>query len=179
MQVIRSDESIVGGLLWSIRSHRRDGGWYYHNEGGTPVNSFHVPGFASGFEYEETRLLDLLKAAAYQIRGLEIPAIQKPSPAPVLMAKGEGFTWRGSTGAAMYTIERAEKPGGPFTILTTGLDDSVIGDVKNFEGSARASEPLILFYDETKKTGITYYYRIKAVNSAGESAWSKLLTIKP
>jgi mannan endo-1,4-beta-mannosidase len=179
MQVIRSDESIVGGLLWSIRCHRRDGGWYYHNEGGTPVNSFHVPGFASGFEYEETRLLDLLKTEAYNIRGLEIPPVQKPSPAPVLIAKGGGFTWRGSTGAASYTIERAEKPGGPFTILATGLDDSVIGDVKNFEGSIRASEPLVLFYDETKKPGITYFYRIKAMNSAGESAWSQLLTIKP
>jgi hypothetical protein len=64
-------------------------------------------------------------------------------------------------------------------MLATGLHDSVIGDVKNFENSPRAAEPLILFYDETKKTGITYFYRIKAVNSAGESAWSKLLTIKP
>ena len=88
MEVIRTDESIVGGLLWSIRSHRRDGGWYYHNEGGTPVNSFHVPGFASGFEYEETRLLDLLRAEAYHIRGEGNSGFQKPSPAPVLIKKG-------------------------------------------------------------------------------------------
>lgn len=179
MEVIRNDESIVGGLLWSIRSHRRDGGWYYHNEGGTPVNSFHVPGFATGFDYEETRLLDLLKAEAFQIRGLEIPPVQKPSPAPELLVKGDGFTWRGSTGAAMYTIERSDKPGGPFSMLATGLDDSVIGDVKNFEYSPRASEPLILFYDESKKPGVTYYYRIKGINSAGESPWSQVLTIKP
>ena len=179
MQVIRTDESIVGGLLWSIRSHRRDGGWYYHNEGGTPVNSFHVPGFAAGFEYEEMRLLDLLKTEAYQIRGIKIPPVQKPSPAPVLFAQGKGFTWRGSTGAAMYTMERAEKPGGPFTVLASGLHDSVIWDVKNFEGSPLASEPLVLFYDETKTPGTTYYYRIKGINRTGESAWSQVLIIKP
>ena len=179
MQAIRGDESIVGGLLWSIRSHRRDGGWYYHNEGGTPVNSFHVPGFAAGFEYEETRLLDLLRSEAYLIRGMKMPPVQKPSTAPVLFAKGDGFTWRGSTGAAMYTIERAETPRGPFIALATGLHDSVIGDVKSFEGSPRAPEPLILFYDETRKPGITYHYRIKGINAAGESGWSPVLTIKP
>ena len=50
------NSGISGGLLWSIRSHGRDGGWYYHNEGGTKVNSFHVPGYADGFHYDETRM---------------------------------------------------------------------------------------------------------------------------
>jgi hypothetical protein len=177
METIRQ-EGIVGGLMWSIRSHRRDGGWYYHNEGGTPVNSFHVPGFAAGFAYEETRLLDLLRNEAYAIRGMAVPPVEKPTPAPVLMAKGAGFTWRGSTGAACYTMERAENSAGPWSVITVGLQDSVIADVKTFEPSKEASEALVLYYDETQQPGKTYYYRIKGVNETGETDYSNLLEIR-
>ncbi|MCI0513866.1 hypothetical protein L0128_11690 [candidate division KSB1 bacterium] len=176
MQTIR-ETGIVGGLMWSLRSHRRDGGWYYHNEGGTPVNSFHYPGFAAGFGYEETRLLDRLRAEAYLIRGLPCPAELVPAPAPVLRRKGAGFTWRGATGAAFYTIERADFPAGEWQLLGTGLHDSIIQDVKNFEHTPQATEALILFYDESKIPGKTYYYRIKGANRAGESEYSNILEL--
>jgi hypothetical protein len=176
MKTIR-EENISGGLMWSIRSHRRDGGWYYHNEGGTTVNSFHVPGFSAGFVYEETRLLDLLRTEAFLIRGIAPEPVALPSPAPVLMKQGDGFTWRGSTGAAYYTIERSEAVAGPWKTLATGLEDSVLGDVVKYESSAEASEPLILFYDETQKAGKTYYYRIKGINTAGSTAYSQVLKV--
>ncbi len=178
METIRK-EGIVGGLMWSIRSHRRDGGWYYHNEGGTPVNSFHVPGFAAGFAYEETRLLDLLRAEAYAIRGMNVPPVERPTPAPVLMVKGAGFTWRGSAGAAAYTLERAENPSGPWTVMAVGLQDSVIADVKSFEPSPAAAEALVLYYDELKVPGRTYHYRLKGVNVGGETDYSNLVEVKP
>lgn len=176
MKTIRETE-IVGGLMWSIRSHRRDGGWYYHNEGGTPVNSFHVPGFSAGFVYDEIRLLDLLRKEAYLIRGIPAPAIQKPAPAPVLFVQKDGFTWRGATGAAYYIIERADAVKGPWKVLATGLEDSVLADVVKFEPSPEASEPLVLYADETAEKGKTYYYRIKGVNVAGESAYSPILKV--
>lgn len=176
MKTIRETE-IVGGLMWSIRSHRRDGGWYYHNEGGTPVNSFHVPGFSAGFVYDEVRLLDLLRKEAYLIRGIPTPAIQKPAPAPVLFTHKDGFTWRGATGAAYYVIERAEVAKGPWKVLATGIEDSVLADVVKFEPSPEASEPLVLYADETAEKGKTYFYRIKGVNVAGESAYSPVLKV--
>jgi hypothetical protein len=178
MQVIREDQ-IVGGLLWGIRSHRRDGGWYYHNEGGTPVNSYHVPGFSVGHVYDETRILDLLRKEAYAIRGLPVPPMEKPSPAPVLMRLGDGFTWRGSAGASGYTLERAASKSGPFHVIATGLEDAVIADVAKFENSAEAALPQVLYYDESGKAGVTYFYRLKAFNAAGESAYSALLEVKP
>lgn len=171
MQTIR-EEGISGGLIWSIRGRRRDGGWYYHNEGGTPVNSFHIPGFTVGYVYEETRLLDLLRREAFLIRGIAPDALQKPSPAPVLFLQGEGFTWRGSAGAENYTIERAEKASGPWTVVAMGLEDSVIADVVNFEHTPEASNPLELWHDENREPGKTYFYRIKAVNQAGETDYS-------
>lgn len=177
METIRT-EGIVGGLMWSIRSHRRDGGWYYHNEGGTPVNSFHVPGFAAGYAYEETRLLDLLRKEAYAIRGMVVPPAEKPTPAPVLMAKGAGFTWRGSTGAASYTMERATQPAGPWEVIAVGLEDSVIADVKTFEPSQEASEALVLYHDELRPRDQTCYYRIKGVNVAGATDYSNLVEIR-
>jgi len=177
MQTIQ-DNDIVGGLLWSIRGRRRDGGWYYHNEGGTPVNSYHVPGFAVGFVYEETRMLDLLRREAYAIRGIDVPAVKKPSPAPVLFTQGDGFTWRGSAGASCYTIERSAKQTGPFTVLATGLQDAVIADVKSFEPTPEASLPQILYVDESALPGKIYFYRIKAVNAAGASAYSPIFTKK-
>ena len=172
------NSGISGGLLWSIRSHRRDGGWYYHNEGGTKVNSFHVPGFADGFHYDETSMLDLLRVRAFKIRGIRPPEIEKPYPVPVLMAKDHGFTWRGSAGARYYTIERSESPSGPWKILVTGLCDSVVEDVAAFESSLEASEPLVLYRDETRNKGVTYYYRIKATNETGETDYSNVVEVR-
>jgi hypothetical protein len=177
MNTIRED-GIVGGLMWSIRSHRRDGGWYYHSETGTPVNSFHVPGFAAGFGFDETRLLDMLRTQAYLIRGQEPPPAALPSPVPVLKRQGDGFTWRGSTGAASYTIERAASPDGPWTVLAVGLQDSVIANVADFENTPRASQALQLYTDESRKPGTLAFYRLKAVNAAGETGYSNILGLE-
>jgi hypothetical protein len=174
MKTIR-EEGISGGLLWGIRGHRRDGGWYYHNEGGTPVNSYHIPGFPAGFIYEETRTLDLLTRESWAIRGLPVPPVWKPSPAPVLLPFKDGFTWRGSAGATHYVIERAEKPNGPFSVLRDGLHDSILQDVTKWEHSPAAQEPLVLYIDESATPGKTYFYRIKAVNQAGSTEYSPVV----
>lgn len=179
MKTIRENEGIVGGLMWSMRGHRRDGGWYYHNEGGTFVNSFHVPGFACGRNYEEKRLLDAVRREAYLMRGEDVPLVVAPAPAPVLREQGEGFTWRGATGAAYYEIERAENANGPWSVIATGLHDAIVEDVTTFEPSKEASLPLVLYYDETKEPGKTYYYRIRGANESGFSPYSDILTVAP
>ena len=178
MKTIRQT-GIAGGLMWSLRAHRRDGGWYYHNEGGTIVNSYHVPGFSVGYEYDETRLLNLLRQEAFAIRGLPVPPVEIPDPAPVLMRCGNGFTWRGSTGAESYTLERAERPTGPWVTIATTLQDSVIFDVKSFEPSPGSSEPLVLYWDAAQLPGTTYYYRLKGVNIAGATPYSDPIEWKP
>jgi hypothetical protein len=176
MRVIRQD-GIVGGLLWSIRSHRRDGGWFYHNEGGTPVNSYHVPGFAAGYAYEETRMLELLRHEAYAIRGLPAPAVAKPGPAPVLIRRKDGFTWRGSTGAACYTIERAESPKGPWLAAAVGLADSVVADAGGLEENPDPS-PTLLWHDENAPAGKKCFYRVKGLNVAGETEYSNVVRVE-
>ena len=66
-EVIRNGTS--GALLWGIRSHRRDGGFYFHDESGGYV-SYHWPGFSSGDKVDERNLLRILREKAYQIRGV-------------------------------------------------------------------------------------------------------------
>jgi len=173
IEEIRAD-GMTGGLLWGIRGHRRDGGFYYHNEGGTPVNAYHWPGFATGQGYDERRLLDLLRREASAISDRALPPVPLPSPAPVLRLAGEGFTWRGSTGAAAYTLERAGAPGGPWERLAVGLQDSVIADVVNYERE-KTSAPDVLYVDESAPSGEPRYYRLKAVNPAGETDYSAVV----
>jgi len=179
LRTIREDTRIAGALLWSARSHRRDGGWFYHNEGGTPVNSFHVPGFATGAAYDETRVLDLLRREAYAVRGEPVPPREKPAPAPVLLPLGAGgFTWRGATGASSYVLERAPDPDGPWTVIARDLQDSVVTDVKTFESSPESAQPVPLYFDEEAPAGATCHYRIKGVNVAGETAYSPVVTVR-
>jgi hypothetical protein len=170
MRAIRED-GLAGGLLWGIRGHRRDAGFYYHNEGGTTVNSYHWPGFATGQAYDERRLLALLRSEAYAIRGEQLPPLPKPAPAPVLLRVGAGFSWRGSTGASSYTLERAPGVAGPWQVLAAGLEDSVIADVRAYE-EKRISAPESLYVDESAPAGTRCFYRLKAVNGAGETDYS-------
>jgi hypothetical protein len=45
----------------------------------------------------------------------------------------------------------------------------------NCEHTAAAQWPQVLYTDETAKKGKIYYYRIKAMNDAGASAYSPIL----
>ena len=74
-----------GALLWGIRSHRRDGGFYYHDESGGYA-SYHWPGYQSGDKVDERNLLKVLREKAYQIRGETIPPVPIPEPVPLLLA---------------------------------------------------------------------------------------------
>ena len=175
MRTIR-EEGLVGGFLWSLRVHRRDGGFFYHNEGGTPINSYHFPGFGAGHDYDETQFLDLLRAEAFAIRGLTPPPLTPPTPAPVLLRTHDGFTWRGSTGASHYAIERADNVEGPWTVVADGLGDSVVSNVKDFEAKNDAT-PVTLWTDESAGPGTTHVYRIRGLNAAGGTDYSAPLRV--
>jgi hypothetical protein len=42
-----------------------------------------------------------------------------------------------------------------------------------------AASPPIMLYDENRKPGLTYYYRIKGLNIAGESNYSEVPEVGP
>jgi mannan endo-1,4-beta-mannosidase len=154
------NDDISGGLLWSLRFHRREGGFYWHMEVGTGGNfykAYHWPGFASGDAYGEREVLDLMRDNAFAIRGQLPPPIELPA-APTLLAivTPAAISWQGSAGASSYDVERATTAAGPWSTIAQNVSDA-------------DTQYRPLFSDGTVEPGATYFYRILARNSAGAS----------
>jgi hypothetical protein len=152
-------EKISGVLIWSLRFHDRDGGFYSHSEpyGGDIYKAYHWPGFTSGNAFDETNALSLMRRKAFEIRNIPVPAIEKPA-APVLLDIKDvaAVSWQGSAGASGYTVERAESQNGTWQIAGDNISDA------DFQYRP-------LFNDTGAEMGKSYYYRVTAENSAGKS----------
>jgi hypothetical protein len=178
------DEGISGALLWSLRMHRREGGFYWHMEVGTGRNiykAFHWPGFASGDRYDERVVMRLMREKAHEIRGIGLPPLDPPAPPKLLpIERASAISWQGSAGAEAYDVWRAEERGTDNPVRpavdssrTTSTDKivrptgpwtKIAGDVSDAEVQYRP-----LFNDEKAEPGARYWYRVTARNSAGES----------
>lgn len=156
------DSGASGGLSWSLRFHSRDGGFYWHSEmlGLGLYKAFHWPGFDSGKDYDEKNVMKMMRKKAFEIRGENLPPIPPPK-APVLMTitSPASINWQGSEGASGYDIQRRELPKGVWTTLEAGISDA-----------EEAYRPL--YTDKETLPGKSYEYRVRAINSAGESEWS-------
>ena len=156
---------VSGAMIWSLRFHNRDGGFYWHSEpGGADVfKPYHYPGFATGAPYKEIDLLKLLRAKAYGISGLPVPRRESPTPPKLLPIKSVAeVSWQGSVGASSYDVERATRANGPWRIVGGDVDDTWV-QYRN------------LFCDSDAEPGNTYYYRVRAKNAAGTSAPSNVV----
>lgn len=154
-----------GALIWSLRTHNTDGGFYWHSEpyGGNLFKSYHWPGFSSGDPFDARNCIQLVSEKAFQISKRRPE--QKPPKAPVLLPINDvaEISWQGSAGASGYTIERSESQDGPWDQIAENVSDA---DVQY--------RPL--FNDETADIGKAYYYRVSAINDAGTSPPSNIVT---
>lgn len=119
-------ESIAGTMIWSIRSHAVDGGFYWHTEiddGQRLYRSYHWPGFPSGEAYDETGVLDLIAEYGWATQGVRVRPLYPPE-APVILSVGDDIQWRGSAGASSYILERADTETGPWTEIAYNFDDA-------------------------------------------------------
>jgi hypothetical protein len=159
------DENVSGALLWSLRYHNRDGGFYWHHEpaGGDLFKAYHWPGFVSGAAYDEINLMQLMQSMAYEIRGLPGPAVT-PLEAPELLdiVTPAAISWRGSAGASGYDIERAGSPEGPWQLIGYDVSDA------RFQYRP-------LFTDDTVERGARYFYRVRARNGFDRSQPSNVV----
>ena len=98
--------------------------------------------------------------------GIESPPGSPPAPPdpPGLLpiASTDAISWRGSTGATSYDVERAALPNGPWILAGLDIDDT-------------ESQYRPLFADRFVKAGERYYYRVRAKNEAGISAASNVV----
>ena len=157
-------KGVAGAMVWSLRFHNRDGGFYWHSEpaGGGLYKAYHYPGFATGAAYEEAQLMKLMREKAHEIRGLTPAPPEVPAPPVLLPVKSVAeISWRGSAGASAYDVERAAKPKGPWQVVGPDVDDTW-------------AQYRPLFSDATAEPGKSYYYRVRAKNEAGASAPSNV-----
>lgn len=165
MDAIIQEPAIAGGLIWSLRFHNQDGGYYWHHEpfGGDFFKAYHWPGGPAGEPYDETRFMRLVRAKAWQIQDRPAPPIERPDPPSQLWVTDGGIiTWRGSAGAAAYELQRADQPNGPWQTIAYQLTDD-----------AAQYRPLAV--DEFAQPGRGYYYRLLARNEGGRSFPSKVV----
>ena len=151
---------ITGALIWSLRHHRDQGGFYWHTEieeGETLFRSYHWPGFGSGEAYDEREILALHREAAWAVAGEPAPELQAPVPPTVLSCADPGAVmWQGSTGASHYTLYRASSEKGPWTEVLTDFDDA------SEPNTARVADP-------EPPLGETVFYRMEAHGEGGSS----------
>jgi len=162
---ITSIPGIAGGLIWSLRYHREEGGFYWHSEpfGLGLYKAYHWPGFATGNSYDEINLLKMFREKAFKIQGREVPAVPVPR-LPELLPINDIYSinWKGSAGASGYNIERAESKNGPWILIGYNISDAV-------------TPYFSLFHDESAEIGKKYYYRVQAVNASGISDISNIV----
>lgn len=154
----------AGGLLWSLRFHDRDGGFYWHSEpsGGNQYKAFHWPGSAVGAAYDEIDLMAMVRREAFAIRRLTPPPIPVPaSPALLPITDAAAISWQGSVGASSYTVERAPAPDGPWQVAGKDIDESCV-------------QYRPLFADESAPGG-NWFYRVRAKNVSGSSRPSNVV----
>lgn len=145
---------VCGALLWSLRFHRREGGFYWHSEpsGMGRFKAYHWPGFASGDAYDERQMLAQMRSAAARIQGKpDAPTPPRSPSCPKLLpiATPGDISWQGIAGAENYALERAESATGPWSVLDATIDDT--------------RDPYRpLFQDQTALANVPYWYRVTA-----------------
>ncbi|QHW31794.1 hypothetical protein GZH47_13730 [Paenibacillus rhizovicinus] len=161
-----------GIMIWSLRPHKDDGGFFWHDENPGNWASYHWPGFASGDYYGESDIIrTVYKYAHYMNAGdvaktTAVPPIPAPANAPVLLGIDSvaDIKWKGSVGASGYEVQRLPEGGTEWETVANGFSDG-----------GRAGTPA--FHDETALTGTAYDYRVRGVNESGASEWSNVVHV--
>lgn len=156
------NNGLTGGMLWSLRFHNREGGFYHHTEN-SKFASYRFPGFSNGEYYDEKAVLTLIREKAYQIDNRQMPPLPVPE-SPELLETDDisKISWRGSAGAASYTIERKEEYETDWKIIAENLEDAKY-------------QYRPLFNDESAEISKRYFYRMFAKNESGISAYSNII----
>ncbi len=164
---VMGDYGVDGAMVWSLRYRDARGGYYWHRDDQSTYdinyNSYHWPGFAENSEFEEKKVVDMIREYSYRMDGQQTPPPPVPDTAPQLLdiASPSAINWRGTTGANGYDVERATSADGPWTVVAHDLSDSM---------SVVREGPL--FRDVSTQTGTSYWYRVRGRNVDNPTGWS-------
>jgi hypothetical protein len=166
LAAVKTIPAVSGALVWSLRYHSRDGGFYTHLET-YPFASYHLPGFPStssgAFPPDEKSVTSLVKSYATKFSNpLGNPYVNSaPSPKPKLIRNGDGgLTWMGSAGASSYQLEYRKSSTSSFSVVKSNLVDNVGSGATIYPGPLARGQ-----------------YRMFARNTYGKSAYSVNLSV--
>ncbi|KNC98716.1 uncharacterized protein SPPG_06394 [Spizellomyces punctatus DAOM BR117] len=164
--VIQNKPGFAGALLWSLRGHSKDGGFYIHKEM-HGYWSYHYPGFptAPGFGEDESTVVPMVASYAAELAkqtSFTIPPKAIPSPPTLLNTTTPELKWRGVSGSSSYDVERSVGSE-LWDVVATVVDAKKPGET--------------LFVDQNVQVGRTYMYRVRARNSVGVSNPSNVVNI--
>jgi hypothetical protein len=156
---------IAGSLIWSLRFHSIQGGFYVHNENDKWL-SYHAPGFpeSPGFHKEEKDLVPMVREYGLRIQGRDVYATPFPVPSRPSVVQGiretpKELRWMGSAWAKGYNIERSNENGGEWVRIASNVPDN-----------KETHQPL---YTDAGVESATY--RIQAIGVQGQtSEWLEL-----
>jgi Cellulase (glycosyl hydrolase family 5) len=150
----------TGAMIWKYVAHSVNGGYNEHS--GIDSLQFAWPPSPQCSLYDEVGTMNMMRNKAYQIRGQAVPAITAPE-APVLLGISyvDSIKWKAGSGAETYDVERAASSDGPWTVVGADVTDNI--------------SVLPPFKDTSAVIGNSYYYRVKAKNSAGVSSYSNVI----
>ncbi|HVE39050.1 MAG TPA: hypothetical protein VNM14_04130 [Planctomycetota bacterium] len=162
-QVSLSWSASSGATGYTLKRSNSTGG-PYTTVGSSSGLSLLDPGLANGTTY--FYVVTAFNSGGESANSGEVSATPLPPPAAptnltvTLSAGSAQLQWTGSAGAATYTVRRATAPGGPFTVLASGIGGTT-------------------YTDSSVVMGTTYYYTVSASNTAGESAPSAAGSVTP
>ncbi len=134
---------IAGDLYWALFAHNDTYGFVADDSG----YSLHFPGDTA----DRRSRVQALRAHAYHIRGIGIPAYAAPGEPLITSITKNAIAWRGTTIAVTYSVERS----------TNGTQGSwiVVCD--------RCTSDTTMPWTDTSKPAGKVWYRIRAYNMAG------------
>ncbi|KAI9007290.1 glycoside hydrolase superfamily [Gaertneriomyces semiglobifer] len=168
-----NNPNIAGSMIWSLRGHSINGGFFVHGEGkldttgAYDIVSYHVPGFpantADKFGPEEATVIPALRQRALAIQGL--PA-DTPHPTPIppvlLSARNGQLRWRGSAWAAYYNIYRSSRRDG-----IESAEPLAAGVLDRFSAHRVLKEAM---YTDGTGSQARYWYMIRAIGVEGQQS---------
>ena len=157
----------TGALLWSLRYHSIDGGFYIHREF-SQYYSYHAPGFSdpsNGFPLEEKATVTSLRNYALQIQNRSPNTAYPTPPNPGIVTgslTASALKWRGSAWASGYNLERMYGNSGQWQRIASNIPDGV-----KFGSS--------LYSDTTADSAQDISYRVQAIGLSNTvSGWTVL-----
>ncbi len=178
-------DEVVGGCIYALSGHNRNGGLYKHggnNDSDESFTTYNYPGFDNNRVLNElteekiliTKVRELAEGLNEETITLSAPETPKMLPVTNLA----DIRWRGSAGADKYDIQRAEKTTSDITQIVESdwqpIATNLADNVRVWQTSY-ADEYKIMFADDIEiEDEKTYFYRVRAKNDYGTSAWSNI-----